>query len=503
MWRREDLGGLIWEAGFVGIAISDGDGNFIDANDAFLGIVGRTREDLRSGQIRWKEITAPEWLVTDAEAKQRVWTQGSIPMREKAYLRPDGTRVHVMVAGARLPDGLVIGFVVDVTERKTLQNRLLSAERDRMVSVGRLAAGVAHEINNPLAYITANLDLMAGELSNHPGGLQSTSVGELAEMVGDARVGAERLRKIVRGMMTFSHAEEERRLPCDIRSVLEASADMALHEIKHRARLVKDFGPVPAVEVDEARLGQVFINLLVNAAQAIPEGEADKNEIRVITETDASGRAVVEVRDTGPGIPAESLGRIFDPFFTTKVVGEGTGLGLSICLNIVTGLGGEIVAESAMGRGTTVRVVLPAANLEPGEPEKEPVTSRPPAGRRGRVLVVDDDPMIGKTLGRGLDDEHDVTVVTDGEQALDLLLGGRWFDVILCDLMMPNVTGIDLYAELSRARPEIVDRIVFMTGGAFTPAGRSFLASVPNQRLEKPFASESLRAIVRGLVGRG
>jgi CheY-like chemotaxis protein len=256
------------------------------------------------------------------------------------------------------------------------------------------------------------------------------------------------------------------------------------------------------VEGDEARLGQVFSNLLVNAAQAIPEGQADDNEIRITTETDASGRAVVEVRDTGPGIPADILGRIFDPFFTTKMVGEGTGLGLSICHNIVTGLGGEIVAESEMGRGTTFRVVLPAASLEAGSARKEAVASRPAADRPGRILVVDDDPMMGKTLRRGLAEEHEVTVVTDGRQALDLLLGGRWFDVILCDLMMPNVTGMDLYAELSCALPEIVDRIVFMTGGAFTPAGRSFLASVPNQRLEKPFASEDLRAIIRALVGQ-
>jgi CheY-like chemotaxis protein len=277
---------------------------------------------------------------------------------------------------------------------------------------------------------------------------------------------------------------------------------MAFHEIKHRARVVKDFGEIPPVAADEARLGQVFINLFVNAAQSIPEGQVDKNEIRIITKTDASGRAVVEVRDTGRGIPADILSHIFDPFFTTKVIGEGTGLGLSICHNIVTDLGGEIVAESETGKGTTFRVVLPSASLEsePREPKKEVVASPPPAGRRGQVLVVDDNPMIGRTLRRVLADEHDVTVLTDGQQALDLLLGGKWFDVILCDLMMPNVTGMDLYAELSCALPQIVDRIVFITGGAFTPAGRGFLDSVPNQRLEKPFAPQSLRALVRGLV---
>jgi CheY-like chemotaxis protein len=246
----------------------------------------------------------------------------------------------------------------------------------------------------------------------------------------------------------------------------------------------------------------VFINLLVNAAHAIPEGHVDKNEIRIVTKTDASGRAVIEVRDTGCGIPSEILHRIFDPFFTTEVVGEGTGLGLSICHGIVMGLGGELVAESEVGRGSTFRVCLPTTRLEPlaHQTERAPVVSRPPAGRSGTVLVVDDEPMIGATLRRMLAKEHNVTVVTDGQQALDLLLGGTRFDVILCDLMMPNVTGMDLYAELSRTLPEIVDRIVFLTGGAFTPAGISFLDSVPNQRLEKPFVPQNLRALVRAFV---
>jgi CheY-like chemotaxis protein len=284
--------------------------------------------------------------------------------------------------------------------------------------------------------------------------------------------------------------------------VLDLSINMAFTEIKHRARVVKDFGPVPLVEADEARLGQVFINLLVNAAHAIPEGQVDRNEIRIITKTGASGHALIEVRDTGRGIPAEILNRIFDPFFTTKVVGEGTGLGLSICHNIVTALGGEIVAESEPGRGSTFRVLLPTMGPEAlaPQPEKKPVVSRPPVGRSGQVLVVDDDPMIGTTLRRTLAKEHEVTLITDGREALDLLLGGRTFDVILCDMMMPNVTGMDLYAELSRTLPEIVDRIVFLTGGAFTPAGMSFLDSVPNQRLEKPFVLQNLRALVRSFV---
>jgi signal transduction histidine kinase len=382
--------------------------------------------------------------------------------------------------------------------RQKLQAQLVIA--DRMSAVGTLAAGVAHEINNPLSYVMSNLDLIAEEIRAMSGGSSSSRMAELADMVNEARQGAERVRKIVRGMKTFSRAEEELRAPLDVQFVMELSINMAFHEIRHRARVVKDYGKIPLVEADEARLGQVFLNLLVNAAHAIPEGHIEKNEIRIVTRTDASNRAVIEVRDTGRGIPAEVLNRVFDPFFTTKDVGQGTGLGLSICRNIVKSLGGEIFAESEPGQGTTFRVVLPGAGPDNQAPREKRPISPPSTGRKGQVLVVDDDPMVGATLRRVLDKEHQVTLVTDGKKALDLLLGGQSFDVILSDLMMPNMTGMELHAELSRALPEMVSRMVFITGGAFTPAGRGFLDSVPNQRLEKPFAPQNLRALVRALM---
>jgi signal transduction histidine kinase len=180
-------------------------------------------------------------------------------------------------------------------------------------------------------------------------------------MAREARDGCERIRKIVRGLMTFARADHERRAVIDVVRVIELAVGMAHHEIRHRARLVRAFGPTPSVFADEARLAQVFTNLLVNAAHAIPEGNAEANEVRVVTSTDDEGRAVIEVEDTGTGIPAELLGRIFDPFFTTKPIGAGTGLGLSICHGIVTGLGGHLTAENREGRGAILRVVLPAA----------------------------------------------------------------------------------------------------------------------------------------------
>jgi signal transduction histidine kinase len=385
-------------------------------------------------------------------------------------------------------------------ERRRMQQQLLIA--DRMASVGTLAAGVAHEINNPLAAVVANLELMAKDISGLCEALQITEqFHEVVDELRDAREGAERLRHIVRDLKIFSRStDEERRGPVSVKRVLESSLRMAWNEIRHRARLVKDYGDVPPVEANDARLGQVFLNLIVNAAQAIPEGNTDQNLIRVSTKMDpASGRVVVEIRDSGAGIPPENLARIFDAFFTTKPVGVGTGLGLPICHRIVTGLGGEIQVESQVGKGTVFRVLLVPTSFD-AETTAVPVTVVAPAARRGKVLVVDDEPMIIKALERLLADEHEVTLASTAGEARERILSGARYDVIICDLMMPQMTGMDLHAECLRVAPEQAARMVFLTGGAFTPGARAFLDGVPNQRIEKPFDTQHLRSIVNDRV---
>jgi nitrogen-specific signal transduction histidine kinase/CheY-like chemotaxis protein len=382
-------------------------------------------------------------------------------------------------------------------ERRRMQQQLLIA--DRMASVGTLAAGVAHEINNPLSAVVANLELMAKDLSRLCEELEiSDQFQDVMEELRDARDGADRLRHIVRDLKIFSRStDEERRGPVNVKRVLESTLRMAWNEIRHRARLVKDYGEVPPVEANDARLGQVFLNLIVNAAQAIREGNAEQNVIRVSTRMDG-GRVAIEIRDTGSGIPPEVLPRIFDAFFTTKPVGVGTGLGLSICHRIVTGLGGEIRVESQTGKGTTFTVLLaPTSSEEEAEVELPDVTPPP---RRGKVLVIDDEPSILKALERLLVTEHDVTLASAAGEARDRILSGDRYDVILCDLMMPQMTGMDLHAELLQAVPEQASRMVFLTGGAFTPDARAFLDGVPNQRIEKPFDTQHLRSIINDRV---
>ncbi len=456
--------------------------------EAFLAVVHPDdREAVRAAAARW----------TDPGGDGRYQQQYRIvrPDGSVRWISAHGIARFAELGGVRQPVRLA-GTLLDVTEVKAVQAQLMQS--DRLASVGMLAAGVAHEINNPLAYLSAALEF----LHEHAGRLRDGSAedAEVLHALADAREGAERVRHVVRDLRTFSGARDERRARLDLGPVVDSAIHLAANEIRYRARLVREYGPSPAIMADEARLGQVVLNLLINAAQAIPEGHAAEHEIRVVTWTDPAGRAVLEVRDTGSGIAPEIADRIFDPFFTTKPSGVGTGLGLAICRGIVLGLGGEIAAESRPGRGTTMRVVLPAAPAAAEDAAEAP--ARPvPAGRRGRVLVVDDEPSVAAAVRRVLASQHDVVVRGSAEEALDEIGRGERFDAILCDLMMPRMTGMELHAELARRAPDQADRMVVLTGGAFTDGAREFLDRVQLPRCEKPFDATGLRELVRKVVG--
>jgi nitrogen-specific signal transduction histidine kinase len=387
-----------------------------------------------------------------------------------------------------------------------MENQLIFA--GRMAAVGTLAAGVAHEINNPLAYIVANIDFTRRQLAALTAklALQSSvepevglNLDEVIEALGEAREGADRVRNIVRDLKVFGRGNEEARGPVVLRRVLDSSINIAWNEIRHRARLVKDFGDVPLIDGNESRLGQVFLNLLLNAAQAIPEGEAERNEIRMSTATDRDGRVIIEVRDTGAGIAPEILSRIFEPFFTTKPDGVGTGLGLWICRGILADLGGTIAVESRLGHGSTFRVTLPPAAVDE---EEGRIDGRGPEGERQgeRVLIIDDEPLILGALRRAFAGDYRITCVSDARQALSRLASGERYDVVLCDLMMPEMSGMDVYAELARVAPDQLERMIFLTGGAFTTRAREFLEQVPNARIEKPIDFQNLRALMKNLL---
>jgi signal transduction histidine kinase len=401
-------------------------------------------------------------------------------------------------------------------EQRRMQQHL--AISDRLASIGMIAAGVAHEINNPLAALVANIEAAQEALALARAIAEDQGAGAAAPAqrevwrslastlergcvpLDDAGAAAGRIRDTAQDLKVFSKAHSDEKTLVDVRRVLDSCARMAATATRHCARVVRDFAEVPPILASEGRISQVFLNLILNAAQAISEGHAAENEIRLVTRFDAAnGRVVVEVRDTGCGIPEENLPRIFDPFFTTKPSGIGTGLGLSICERVVAALDGRIGVRSRVGEGSTFTVELPAAPpqaLPATRRATAPVPSGLPAHRRGRVLVVDDDAIVGRAVARVLERDNEVVALDDPAEALRRITAHEQFDVVLCDLMMPEMTGMELYDRVRETAPEQAERVVFLTGGVFTAESRAFLERVPNACVEKPFQSDQLRAIV-------
>ncbi len=467
------------------------------ANAAFAAVVGAERREDLVGR-RLLDFVPPADREPLARAMQRA-AQNEVADGRVEYrvLRSDGTLRRLQAGTAQLVEleGAPARMVVlrDVTEEHRLREQAEIA--DRLASLGALAAGVAHEINNPLTYIRMSLEIAAREAAS----LGAACGPDLRTALETAREGTERVLGIVRDLKVLSRVQDEPLDAVDLPALLDSTLTLAERAIVAKARLVRSYGPVPRALAIRGKLGQVFLNLLTNAADAIPEGDAKAHEIRVTTRTDAAGRAVVEIRDTGAGIAPEVAKRIFDPFFTTKPVGSGTGLGLAMCHRIVTELAGAIDFESAPG-ATTFRVTLPAtteAVPRRAIPQVPPANDAKP---RARVLVVDDEPSILTSLRRTLEDRHDVVTASGAREALAILDGDDRFDAVLADLMMADATGIDLYEAVHDRRPDLAKRFVFMTGGAFSARARSFLAAVPNRCLEKPFERDELVAALDGIV---
>jgi len=476
------------------MVLSDEHQLVVDVNERACELLGYPREALLGQPVQ--SLRDPTTLA-DFDLRTRQEIERGHAIFETRYRRQDGSTFPVEVSVRTADIGgkrFFQGIARDISERRQLELQLQLA--DRMASVGTLAAGVAHEINNPLAYVLANLDFSLAELT-HP----TPDGGELKRALGEARDGAVRVREIVRDLKAFSRGRDEEQELLDVRRVLQAAVGMAQNEIRHRARLSIELLDVPPVLGSEHRLSQVFLNLLINAAQAIPEGSSDAHLVNVATSTAEDGRVAVEVTDTGAGIPEAVLPRVFDPFFTTKPVGVGTGLGLSIVHGIVAGMGGEIKVRSELGQGTIFTVLLPPAPAQAPTPAPHPPRPAAAAGSAS-VLVVDDEPLVGRAVGRILSPPHRVTLASSGAEALALAEVNR-YDVVLCDLMMPGMSGMDLHQRLGRTAPGVAGRMIFLTGGAFTEGARAFLARVSNARLEKPFEPAALReAVAAALAAR-
>lgn len=389
------------------------------------------------------------------------------------------------VRDAHTVSGLTL-IAEDITDQKVMEARLLLSER--LAAIGTLAAGVAHEINNPLTYVLGNLELLQKELQGNP---------ELLTRTEEAIEGADRISSVVLDLMSFSHRDDQRLGAVDVADAVDRTVRIAHHELSRRARFVRGPIAVPDVRGSAARIGQVLLNILLNAAHSIPAGAPESNEIRLAASVTPDQRVRISISDTGRGIERSLLGRIFDPFITTKPFGEGTGLGLYVCHNIVTSLGGAIWVDSQVGKGSTFHVDLPiykpageSASPAPPRPSREPK-------RQLRLLVVDDEPSIAAFIRHALA-PHQVATVSSGEEAI-VALDSRTFDGVLCDVVMSGVTGVQIFEHVKAKHPELSRHFLFITGAALRDLAPE-LSRYDVPVLYKPFSLRELLAAVNQLV---
>ena len=484
------------------ILVTDENARVVYANHA-TGVFFGVAADSLLGRPVFELVSADQHAHAAERHSQSMATGSALAPTTYRARRGDDTEALAEFRSLRVTwDGKPssLGYGRDVTESRALEARLALSER--MASIGTLAAGVAHEINNPLAYVTASLErasvLLAGDSRPSP---------ELITLVRDAREGADRIARIVRDIRNFARPDAAQRGPVDVIGAIERAVELVQSRLRLRAQLVLELGDVPPALADEARVVQVLLNLLVNAIEALPDGHADHHPIRVVAATvalDDGDRVVIEVHDDGPGIPADVVGRIFDPFFTTKPVGAGMGLGLALSHGIVTSLGGDITVASEPVRGSVFRVVLTVAAAPPAPAPPPVLDDKAPPSPRARVLIIDDEAVLTKIMTAALRDRHDVVASTSAQAALHRLRAGEDFDVVFCDLMMPQMTGMDFYDALAEVAPALRERVVFLSGGTFTDTAASFLARVPNPHLEKPFPLRALHeAVADRLANRG
>ena len=470
---------------------------WVAVNRAFCGFLGKTPQQLLG--CSYYDFLPRHEAEGFWRQDEQVFSSGVPSEKEETLSTSTGiTRTLVTKKAVFTETGgqpLLVATIPDVTDRKRLEMQLRLA--DRMVSVGTLASGVAHEINNPLAYVCSNLAFLSEKLSS--GVVPPEALPELREVVAETQEGASRVSAIVQDLKTFARSDEERFGPVDLHQIIEGALRLVRNDLTHRARLERALAPVPFVRGNEGRLGQVVVNLLVNAIQAFAQQDSQANFIRITTRALDEESVVVEVEDNGPGMDREVIERIFDPFFTTKPVGVGTGLGLAICHSIVQSMGGQIEVESTVGRGSLFRLVFPVYQ----GPAVVPVPARlrpEPARSRRRLLLIDDEPSVGSSVRRLLQDVHEVDTVQDAREALHLLKQGERYDAILCDMVMPGMSGVDFLHELERHAPGLVRRTGLMSGGAYSPQAREFIATRSKDLLEKPFEPERLRTFVEQLL---
>jgi len=521
------------------VFIKDADMRYLRINPPMARLLGKSQEEVAGKTVLELNLSGDVEQIhrRDKEALLGRVVQGD------ATITVDGEPrlFHTIKAPVYDNNGEIIGIcgiARDMTEDRAaesqlraLNDRLSESNRrlkeaqttvvltERLAAVGQLAEGMAHEINNPTSYIISNLKTLgrnlellqrayrkARNMARQSGAEARAELEEFerehelsyvwkdsAEMVEESLQGVERIKQVVKDLQSFARPPAKESQEVDLNSLISTTVSVLRNHLFFRAGLELDLDELPPVKGDPALLGQVILNIVRNAVESIPEGRSAENTITLSSRA-VEDSVVITVSDTGVGISPEVLPRVFDAFFTTKPVGEGTGLGLSISYGIVKKHGGNVELESTPGLGTKAVITLPA--LTPRRRETGAAQDCPKA----RVLVVDDEPIIIRALQRSMPPDYVVLTAGSGADALHIVGSGCPLDAVVCDIIMPDMSGAEVYQRAVEKRPELEKKFVFMTGGAFTPKTRHFLANTDLPCLKKPFETEELLGRIEKLV---
>jgi PAS domain S-box-containing protein len=478
-------------------------GNYTFFNDALCKKLGYSKEEMAG--INYKVYTVPDDIEKVFKAYNQVYRTGE-PLKwfPSEQIRKDGTQVFTenSVFPLRDKEGKVIGFrgvSRDITERKRAEEEKRQLEQkaqfaSRLASVGELASGVAHEINNPLTGVIGYAHLLLSRKDI------SRDVRHDLEIINE---GAQRVSSIVKKLLAFARQTKPEQRYVNINELIRNTLDLRAYElsannIKVTLQLSRD---IPLTIADPGQLQQVFLNLIINAETEMKSAH-DRGRLTIKTEK-INNTLRLTFKDTGPGIPEENLETIFDPFFTTREVGQGTGLGLSVCHGIITEHNGRIWAESEPGKGATFVIELPLTTEEGQVETHQPVIEEPAqVTKAAKILVVDDEPVIRQFISQVLGEQgHTVETVDNAAGALKMVKNKR-YRLILLDIKMPGMSGVELYKQFQKIAPSLTKRVVFITGDVMGKRTISFLNKTKTPYMMKPFDAKELKTEINRILAK-
>jgi PAS domain S-box-containing protein len=498
--RSQERFRRLFESNTIGIVVSNPTGKALEANDAYLGMFGYTREELDAGKLSWDQMTPLEYRDRDRLALEELRQTGAAAPWEKEMLRKDGSRVPILIGVAVLHESEAsrIAYIVDLSTRRQLEAQFRQAQK--MEVVGQLAGGVAHDFNNLLTVIIGNGELVLGQLPS----------GHLArEELLEVLKAGERAAVLTRQLLAFSRKQILAPVVLDLNKVVSHLQKMLERLIGEQIELSTVLEPrLACIRADPGQLEQSIVNLVVNARDAIPGSGRITIETKVVelTKEYAQEKGYVTpgphvrlmVSDTGTGMDAETRSRVFEPFFTTKEHGKGTGLGLSMVYGIVKQSGGSIEVESEPGQGTSVQIYFPvtaekALELSPGRPSKSIHGTE-------TILLVEDEDGVRSFLRRALKAEgYSVLEAPNAESAIEVARTHAGpIGLLLTDTVMPGLSGPELARQLAQTRPEM--KVLFISGYTNDAVLRTSVLDANAAFLQKPFSPAALGLKVRELL---